>query len=611
MTRIPNEQVPPRSSQAEGPDDRSIIRSGGVEVEEGQVRDSRALGETGPRSEQSDGNTAAEADGSVDPYGRHHVVSDSTILSAEARSHQGIRSPHMAREPPIPGHASSMRALLQAAGQEARQMEDQTTVGGAAVQASLNDRLDVPESVRQRPLLPNSEIAMPRIARQIPASFSGVVHRPTSRIHEIPSIASTHPYSSLTRWRPDSTGIWPAPVNDTNPIKKENVTPTPLPEVYRHHSHVADFNLNLSSRHGLGPQHRSSPPASEMDISMSENADSNRQIAAAAAAADSHESRRMTETDAEELYWNGFEDGIRYERQRQTLELRAGRNDFHARANSTGGADGASERQHLSPTNTFGAYRADDDTRFARSHPPIASHLAGYVTKPSYVEGSHNRTSRLSGAEGVRGMTERYAVPTIGAEQHRSAEAGREPHSWLSQPVNNPQRAPDHERWMSPSAFTTNNASLDRPSGSTSTSSFRGWGKVNMSCNQCRQRKTKCDGAKPHSCTACIKRRTADECTYAATLRRRGPGKRREGDGETDSIRSDSEVTSSLRPSITDMPQPEDSYDILRRKDDLGPMSLHGREKRPRTASLVDYGVGGSGSRPENWQDEEDNEVAC
>jgi hypothetical protein len=64
-----------------------------------------------------------------------------------------------------------------------------------------------------------------------------------------------------------------------------------------------------------------------MDSNIPENADANQQNSAAAAhpASDSHEVPRMTETDAEDLYWNGFEDGIRYERQRQTLELRAGR----------------------------------------------------------------------------------------------------------------------------------------------------------------------------------------------------------------------------------------------------------------------------------------------
>lgn len=134
---------------------------------------------------------------------------------------------------------------------------------------------------------------------------------------------------------------------------------------------------------------------------------------------------------------------------------------------------------------------------------------------------------------------------------------------------------------------------------------------MNMSCNQCRQRKTKCDGIKPHPCTACIKRRTADECTYAAVLRRRGPGKRREGDGEGESIRSDSEVTSSMRPSISDTLHAEDDYDASRRRGDLEPMSGPiGREKRPRTASLADYGAGESRTRREEWQDGVHNEVA-
>jgi hypothetical protein len=189
----------------------------------------------------------------------------------------------------------------------------------------------------------------------------------------------------------------------------------------------------------------------------------------------------------------------------------------------------------------------------------------------------------------------------------RPAETGHGPHSWLSQPINDPQRAPDHERWMSPSVATTSNVPFERPSGSTSTSSFRGWGKVNMSCNQCRQRKTKCDGIKPHPCTACVKRRSSDECTYAATLRRRGPGKRREGDGEADSVRSDSEVSSMRPPVNNEARQAEDSYNMSPRRKAMDSTSSSGREKRPRTASSVDYVAGGSGPGQDEWRNEEDD----
>ncbi|KAJ9107451.1 hypothetical protein QFC21_000904 [Naganishia friedmannii] len=602
MTKTTNAQLPhgaPQAEVAEGPDYRSAIQQGTCQIEEGQARDSRALGQIAQSFKELDNMSSAE--GGV----QQPVILDSTT---GARSHQTTEPPPLTEDAAIPGHVSSVRALVEAA----RQEDGQSERTGVTLGAATNSRFGVSERPRQGPIFPSSEIARDRIVRQIPASFSGVAHQPVPRISEFPSVASTAsslPYPSLAGWRADSTGIWPAPIIDTNTIKKERVQVTPLPEVYRHHSHVNDYNLNLSARHRVGTRQRSPPSASEMDTNMSENADSNQQTpAAAVAAADSLEVRRMADTDAEEVYWSGFEDGITYERQRQTLEIRARRSDYQGRANSFG-ADGAAERQHGSPVNSFRAYRTDEETGFDRSQPPVASHLAGYVSKPSYVEGSHNFTSRAPGAEGARTMTERDAAPNIGAEHHRSAEAGREPHSWLSQPVNNPQRAPDHERWMSPSAFTTNNVPFDRPSGSTSTGSSGGWGKVNMSCNQCRQRKTKCDGAKPYPCTACIKRRTEDECTYAATLRRRGPGKRREGDGEADSVRSDSEVTI-MRSSNNEAPQAEDGYDMSRRRDGMDSVSGAGRGKRMRTDSSVDYGVGGSGPRREGWQDGVDNGAA-
>ena len=49
-----------------------------------------------------------------------------------------------------------------------------------------------------------------------------------------------------------------------------------------------------------------------------------------------------------------------------------------------------------------------------------------------------------------------------------------------------------------------------------------------ISCFPCRRRKLKCDGAKP--CAQCLRRGNEGECGYATHVRRRGKGKKKDGD---------------------------------------------------------------------------------
>lgn len=49
-----------------------------------------------------------------------------------------------------------------------------------------------------------------------------------------------------------------------------------------------------------------------------------------------------------------------------------------------------------------------------------------------------------------------------------------------------------------------------------------------ISCQMCRQRKSKCDGNPPYPCGPCTKKGTEDQCQYATYVRRRGPAKKKE-----------------------------------------------------------------------------------
>jgi len=49
-----------------------------------------------------------------------------------------------------------------------------------------------------------------------------------------------------------------------------------------------------------------------------------------------------------------------------------------------------------------------------------------------------------------------------------------------------------------------------------------------ISCNMCRQRKSKCDGNPPYPCGPCTKKGTESQCQYAQYVRRRGPAKKKE-----------------------------------------------------------------------------------
>jgi len=58
-----------------------------------------------------------------------------------------------------------------------------------------------------------------------------------------------------------------------------------------------------------------------------------------------------------------------------------------------------------------------------------------------------------------------------------------------------------------------------------------------ISCNMCRQRKSKCDGNPPYPCGPCTKKGTDDQCQYAQFVRRRGPAKKK-GQGSNEDSNS-------------------------------------------------------------------------
>ena len=58
-----------------------------------------------------------------------------------------------------------------------------------------------------------------------------------------------------------------------------------------------------------------------------------------------------------------------------------------------------------------------------------------------------------------------------------------------------------------------------------------------ISCNMCRQRKSKCDGNPPYPCGPCTKKGTDDQCQYAQFVRRRGPAKKK-GQGSNEGSNS-------------------------------------------------------------------------
>lgn len=109
-----------------------------------------------------------------------------------------------------------------------------------------------------------------------------------------------------------------------------------------------------------------------------------------------------------------------------------------------------------------------------------------------------------------------------------------------------------------------------------------------ISCNSCRQRKTRCDGNPPQPCGPCMKRGADAECSYAATPRRRVPRKP-ETTMEAQSFEHPHREgmvagQSALRRTYTvDSGIPEDRHGVTRRRE--ADMLSPGREKRTRTTS--------------------------
>ena len=175
-----------------------------------------------------------------------------------------------------------------------------------------------------------------------------------------------------------------------------------------------------------------------------------------------------------------------------------------------------------------------------------------------------------------------------------SHDSLRNPFSWPAQ-TTRPARVPnDQERWgrcVTTTATTSNSFSeVSHRLGMPSAPHL--FEKAAISCNQCRQRKSRCDGVQPNPCSACVRRAAGDECSYVAQVRRRGPGKHKtqEGNHEGGNETRTDFGESGLRRSYTvDGGQVEDQHGIMSRPEDDADTPRAGA-KRMRTTSPVQRG---------------------
>ncbi|ORY24993.1 hypothetical protein BCR39DRAFT_545514 [Naematelia encephala] len=130
-------------------------------------------------------------------------------------------------------------------------------------------------------------------------------------------------------------------------------------------------------------------------------------------------------------------------------------------------------------------------------------------------------------------------------------------------PFQEPPPPPPHSRSQSFSTVQSSSrtgiihpppARYDMPSGSETRHRTR----QAISCFPCRQKKLRCDGAKP--CVQCVRRNSIEKCAYADGVRRRGKGRRAE-DGEGGS--SDSGSGGGERDKTEVMDMAEDKLVVL------------------------------------------------
>jgi hypothetical protein len=261
-------------------------------------------------------------------------------------------------------------------------------------------------------------------------------------------------------------------------------------------------------------------------------------------------------------------------------------------------------------------------------HSPTSapSQLAGFTPSLPYVRSAARSPSRVSPGRDTRSSPEaemqssapaaereRYVSLAVqarkrGTDTHCtiSHDTVRNPFPWPAQTARNPGIPGDHERWgrsVTTSAMTSNSFSevSHRLAIPGAAHLFE---KAAISCNQCRQRKSRCDGVQPNPCSACVKRGTGDECSYVAHVRRRGPGKvkTQETGHESNEMRTEGGETGLRRSFTVDGSQMDEPHGATRRRDDdRGTPGLGA--KRLRTASPGGGGPAGAVSE-ERMQEE-------
>lgn len=182
------------------------------------------------------------------------------------------------------------------------------------------------------------------------------------------------------------------------------------------------------------------------------------------------------------------------------------------------------------------------------------------------------------------------------------------PSPWPTQSTRTAGVPNDEERWARSVATTaTTSDSISEVSHRLAMpSAAHLFEKAAISCNQCRQRKSRCDGVQPNPCSACVKRGAGDECSYVAHVRRRGPGKLRtqEGNHEGESEAKSDLGELGLRRSFTVNDRRMEDQHGASRGADVDRGTAGARAKRMRTTSPV-HGEPAGAVSEERAQEEE------
>lgn len=189
-----------------------------------------------------------------------------------------------------------------------------------------------------------------------------------------------------------------------------------------------------------------------------------------------------------------------------------------------------------------------------------------------------------------------------------SHDSFRNPFPWPTQTARNAGVPNDQERWgrSVTTAATSSNSFSEVSHRLAMPSAAHLFEKAAISCNQCRQRKSRCDGVQPNPCSACVKRGAGDECSYVAIVRRRGPGKLKTQEGNHEGgneSRSDFGESGLRRLFTVDDSQMED-YQGTTRGPDVDRGTPGARAKRMRTTSPALRGPASTASEERMHEEE-------